>query len=109
MCDGFHRRRADGVELFIRLTPRSARDALEGVETAADGRSYLKARVRAVPEKGKANQALVRLVAAELGVPASAVEIAGGETARLKTMRVTGETQALEARLALLGKISPTR
>lgn len=105
MCDGFHRRSAGGIELFIRLTPRSARDALEGAEMAADGRSYLKARVRAVPEKGKANQALVRLVAAELGVPASAVEIASGGTARLKTLRVTGETEMLEARLATLGKV----
>ena len=103
MADGaFHRRCAGGVELVVRLTPKSARDAVEGAETAADGRRHLKARVRAVPEKGKANQALVRLLAAALGVPASAVEITSGDTARLKTVRISGDADALEARLAAL-------
>lgn len=79
-----------GVDVFVRLTPKSARDAVEGVELADDGRAHLKARVRAVPEKGKANQALVKLVAKALGVPASTVEIVSGDTARLKTLRIAG-------------------
>ena len=98
----FYRRHGDGIELHLRLTPKSARDAIEGVETAADGRSHLKARVRAVPEDGKANKALVRLVAKEMGLPASAVEIVAGETARLKTLRLHGDAAALEERLSAL-------
>lgn len=98
----FHRRRADGVELFVRLTPKSSRDAVEGIETAADGRSYLKARVRAVPEDGKANAALLRLVGRALGVPASAVTLVSGGTARLKTLRIAGDPDALEAALSRL-------
>ncbi len=50
------RLRDDGVDLFVRLTPKAAMDRLEGMETAADGRSHFKARVRAVPENGAANQ-----------------------------------------------------
>jgi uncharacterized protein (TIGR00251 family) len=96
----FYRRRGDGIELHVRLTPKSARDAIEGVETAADGRSHLKARVRAVPEDGKANKALVKLVAKEMGLPASAVAIVAGDTARLKTLRLDGDAAALEARLS---------
>ncbi len=99
---GFHRRCAYGVDIFVRLTPKSSRDALEGVAVSADGRTHLKARVRAVPEKGKANQALVSLIAKALGVPAGAVVIAVGDTARLKTVRVTGEAEAIEQRLAVL-------
>ena len=67
------RLRADGIDLFIRLTPKSSVDRLEGVETSADGRSHLKARVRAVPENGAANAALERLIGKALGVPASTV------------------------------------
>ena len=46
--------REKGVVLQVRLTPKSSRDALEGVEVLADGACVLKARVRAVPEDGKA-------------------------------------------------------
>lgn len=89
------RLRDGGVDLFVRLTPKAALDRLEGVETSADGRSHLKARVRAVPENGAANQALQRLVAKALGVPASAVSVVSGGTGRLKTLRISGEPRAL--------------
>lgn len=90
------------MELFVRLTPKSSRDAVEGVEARADGRAFLKARVRAVPEKGKANQALEKLLASALGVPASSVSVVAGGTARLKTVRVAGDPELIEAQLALL-------
>ncbi|MER9919722.1 MULTISPECIES: DUF167 family protein [unclassified Mesorhizobium] len=89
------RLRADGIDLFIRLTPKSSVDRLEGAEVSADGRSHLKARVRAVPENGAANAALERLVATALGVPASVVSVIAGGTARLKTVRVVGEPSTL--------------
>lgn len=92
---GFCRPRTDGVDLFVRLTPKAARDAFDGVETAADGRTYLKARVRAVPEKGEANRALERLVAKALGVSAGSVRVVAGGTSRLKTLRILGDPQAL--------------
>lgn len=60
---GPFRPRNDGIDLFVRLTPKAAMDRVEGIEISADGRSHLKARVRAVPENGAANQALERLVA----------------------------------------------
>lgn len=90
-----YRLRADGADLFVRLTPKASRDALEGVETTADGAAHVKARVRAVPEKGAANKALERLVARALGVPASCVSVVAGGTSRLKTVRISGEPAAL--------------
>lgn len=103
----FFQLRADGIDLFVRLTPKAAMDRLEGMETSVDGRSYLKARVRAVPENGAANRALERLVAKALGVPASGVSIAAGGTARLKTVRVLGDTAALAKRIDTLGTSAP--
>jgi uncharacterized protein YggU (UPF0235/DUF167 family) len=96
------RLRDDGVDLFVRLTPKAAMDRLEGIETSADGRSHLKARVRAVPENGAANQALERLIAKALGVPRSAVSVVAGGTARLKTLRVLGDPAALLKGVELL-------
>ncbi|TIW30430.1 MAG: hypothetical protein E5V62_32510, partial [Mesorhizobium sp.] len=53
----FFRLRNDGIDLFVRLTPKAALDGIEGVETTADGRSHLKARVRAVFRHGAAEDA----------------------------------------------------
>ncbi|HXY59877.1 MAG TPA: DUF167 family protein [Methylocystis sp.] len=89
-----------GVALWLRLTPKGGRDALEGVETLADGRAVLKARVRAVAENGKANAALTRLVAAELGAPASSVTVVSGHTARVKKLFIAGDPASLLAALA---------
>lgn len=98
----FHRRHAGGVELFVRLTPKSARDAIEGVEAGADGRAFLKARVRAVPEDGKANAALLKLLAKAIGVPKSAVTLVAGHTSRAKTIRLTGDAKRLATALNAL-------
>jgi len=85
------RLRENGIDLYVRLTPKAALDRIDGVETTADGRSHLKARVRAVPENGAANQALERMLAKALGVPVSAVSVVAGGTSRLKTLRILGD------------------
>jgi len=100
--DGPVRLRKDGIDLFVRLTPKSSAEALEGAGTAADGRRHLKARVRAVPEKGAANTALEKLLARTLGVPATAVSVVAGGTARLKCVCVQGDPAALAARAEAL-------
>ena len=97
------RQREDGVDLFVRLTPKAALDRLESVETTADGRSHLKARVRAVPENGAANQALERLLAKALGVPSSTISVVAGGAARLKTVRISGDPAMLAKGIEGLG------
>ena len=97
-------RTADGLLLHVRLTPRAGRDALDGVETLSDGRPVLKARVRVAPEDGKANDALMRLLADALGAPRSRLSLTAGATSRLKTVRlvppIDDALAALEALLA---------
>src|SRR5262249_52553034 len=90
---------ADGVALDVRLTPRSGRDEIEGVERRADGRLVLKARVRAAPFEGQANVALCRLVAHELGLAPRQVESTAGEGARVKRLRIAGDARRLDAML----------
>jgi uncharacterized protein (TIGR00251 family) len=93
---------ADGVVLSVRLTPKGGRDAIEGVERLADGRHVLKARVRAAPFEGEANDALTKLIAKTLDVPARAVNLTAGETSRIKRIAVSGDTAALAAKLERL-------
>ena len=89
----------DGVVLTVRLTPRGGRDSIDGIEQLADGRSVVKARVRAAASEGEANAALVRLLARVLGVAPRDVVLTAGATARIKRLAVAGAGPALAAAL----------
>jgi uncharacterized protein len=99
------RRSRDGVMLPVRLTPKASRDEVVGVEDHT-GACVLKARVRALPEAGRANAALETLIAKWLGLPPSTVSVAHGGKSRLKQVAVAGDGDALirliTARLAEL-------
>ncbi|WID98396.1 DUF167 family protein [Bosea vestrisii] len=89
----------DGLAIAIRLTPRGGRDSLGGIETLADGRQVLKARVRAAPTEGEANAALIVLLAEVLGVSRSQLSLTAGASARLKRIVARGDGEALAAQL----------
>jgi uncharacterized protein YggU (UPF0235/DUF167 family) len=90
---------AGGVSLAVRLTPKGGRDAIDGIEQLADGRAVLKARVRAAPSEGEANDALVRLIAKRLSVPPRDVALSAGATARVKRLVIAGDAARLIAAL----------
>ena len=92
----------DHIRLTVRLTPNGGRDAIDGVEAAADGDEHLKVRVSAVPEKGKANQALLAFLAKKLGLAKSKLSLISGETQRKKILRIEGDPEDLMRRLAEL-------
>ena len=94
MSKGAWRVVASGIELRVRLTPKSSRDAIEGLATTADGPA-IKARVRAVPVDGKANEALERLVADWLDVPRRSVAVSAGGKSRVKTLAIAGDPKLL--------------
>ncbi|MEO5374393.1 MAG: DUF167 family protein [Alphaproteobacteria bacterium] len=85
--------------MAVRLTPRAAADRIVGVAMEADGTRVLKVAVTAVPEDGKANAALIKLLAKEWKLAKTTVSIAGGATDRRKTLRVEGDTDPLMRRL----------
>ena len=89
----------DGLTVTVRLTPKGGRDAVEGIESLADGRAVLKARVRAAPSEGEANGALIRLMARTLDVAPRRVTLAAGATGRIKRLTVEGDGAALAAAL----------
>jgi uncharacterized protein YggU (UPF0235/DUF167 family) len=95
----FYRARDGGIDLFVRLTPKSGTDRVNGVQESADGRSHLAVRVRAVPEKGAANTALERVITERLGTPRSTVSVVAGHTARLKTVRIEADPAAISSKL----------
>ena len=96
--------RPDGLEVRVRVTPRGGRDAIDGVETLSDGGGGTVDHLPVV----RLDQGVRRLLAKALKVPASAVSLEAGATARLKIFSISGEGGMLAAALAkLTGRESP--
>jgi uncharacterized protein YggU (UPF0235/DUF167 family) len=94
------RRRTDGLELRVKVTPRAARDEIGGTAPDAAGATWLAVKVTAAPDAGKANKAVAKLLAERLGVAAGRVTLRHGAGARWKTFALEGEPAELERRLA---------
>ena len=89
----------DHIRLAVRLTPNGGRDAINGIEPGGEGGTLLKVRVSAIPEKGKANKALIALVAKSLGIAKSSVSLASGDTSRKKILRIDGDPEDVMKKL----------
>lgn len=88
-----------GCRIACRVTPKSSRSSIDGFFTGADGRLWLKARVTAAPEKGKANKALIKLLAKETGLARSTMSVISGQQSRNKLILIKGEPSTLEETL----------
>lgn len=83
----------------MRLSPRSRADKITGIAAGADGKPVLKVAVSAVPEKGRANAALIALLAKVWRLPKSCLAVTSGQTSRQKTVTIAGDADALMKRL----------
>ncbi|MCB9991929.1 MAG: DUF167 domain-containing protein [Rhodospirillales bacterium] len=79
---------SDCLELPVRLTPKASRNQVGGWVCDDQGQDILKISVTAVPEKGKANKALIALLAKHLKIPKSDITIIRGETDRNKILKI---------------------
>ena len=85
--------------IAVRVTPRSSKPGIGAWRAGPDGRAELEVRVSAAPTDGNANAALIRLLAKELGIARTAVEILAGETSRHKRISLPIDEAELRARL----------
>ena len=85
--------------MAVLVKPRAGRNRIEGVGTEASGGAVLRVSVTEAPEKGRANAALVKLLAKEWRLPKTAFAIAAGAGARRKTLVITGDGAVLIKRL----------
>jgi uncharacterized protein len=80
-----------GLLLDVKATPKAARDDILGIRNGA-----LMVKVTAAPEKGKANSAVIALLAKTIGVPKSAFELVSGDTDRNKVIRLASHAEAVQ-------------
>jgi uncharacterized protein YggU (UPF0235/DUF167 family) len=91
--------------LSVRLTPRASQDRVGGQWTDEKEQAWLSASVTAPPDKGRANAALIDLLARTLGVPRTSISLEAGDTSRLKRLRIKGRGADGEA-IARIGKLA---
>ncbi len=84
---------SEGVRLRLRIQPRASSEEVAGI--AGDA---IRLRLRAPPVEGAANEALVRFLAARLGVARSAIALEAGHSGRNKLVTVAGVTAEEVAR-----------
>ena len=101
----FIKENLDGVEIHIRATPNAKVEKIDGVETRDDGNQYLKVKIRAIPEDGAANDAIIKIIAKALKIPKSDIELKNGQKGRTKCLLVKNKNLDIEAIIkALLPK-----
>lgn len=81
--------------MAVKVTPKAARNIIEGIGPDPAGRPCLLVKVTAAPEGGKANAAVAQLLARAWGLPKSAVTMISGATARHKRVLAAGDGPAL--------------
>ena len=84
-----------GLSAAVRVTPKASRTKVTGLARDADGAACLAVAVTATPEDGKANVALIKLLAKEWRLAKSAITIASGTTSRRKTLHIAGDSRRL--------------
>lgn len=84
----------------MKLTPNASIDRLLGIAADVDGTLVLRAQVTAVPEDGKANAALIALLAKRWRLPKSTISVVRGVTSRRKLVAVAGDPARLHLHLS---------
>jgi len=85
--------------LPLKVQPRAARARIDGLVDDGNGGSALKIAVTAPPEGGRANQAVIELLARTLGIAKSSIDISVGAGSRRKLARLAQTDPAILARL----------
>lgn len=98
----FLREGPGGVTLLLRVAPRARGNRIEGPVTEADGGMALKVAVTAAPEDGKANDAIIALLAKSWRLPKGSFRVMQGSAARRKVLHIAGPARELAAAIRRL-------
>ena len=86
---------SDGLCVSVKVTPKASRARIAGLAREADGRAVLAVAVSAPPTDGKANAAVIALLAKEWRLAKGAFTIASGATSRRKILHIAGDVDRL--------------
>ncbi len=85
---GFNIKKKD--YLRVKVIPSSPKNEIVEILNDENGEETIKIRIKAVPEKGKANKELIKFLSEELKLPKTAICIIGGKSDRIKLIKING-------------------
>lgn len=91
--------KSDGVTIAVRLNPNASANRIQGSMRDAAGTVSLRAMVTAIPEKGKANAALIKLLSKAWSLPKTSLSVISGQTDRNKVVHIAGNPNKLSGHL----------
>ena len=91
---------AGGITVRVKVSPKASSNRIDGVHAAADGGAVLKVAVTAAPERGKANAAVIKLLAGEWRIPKGRFSVTAGTADRRKALFIEGDPRQLEQHLS---------
>jgi len=74
--------------LRIKVIPKSPKSEIVEILKDESGEETVKIRIKAVPEKGKANTELIKFLSKETGVHKDKISILSGKTSQLKLIKI---------------------
>lgn len=83
------------MKLVVHLTPKASHNKIEGWAEDEKGQKILRVKVTAVPEDGKANEALIKLLSKTFHIPPSRISLIRGATSRIKQLEIEGEIRSM--------------
>ena len=89
------------MKLIVHLTPKASHNKIEGWAKDEKGQKILRVKVTALPEDGKANQALIKLLSKALHISQSRISLIRGETSRIKQLEIGEEMKEVEQKLGI--------
>lgn len=86
-------------KVIVKVTPKASMNKLVILDPISNDIFAFKAMVTAVPEQGKANTAVINLIAKELGFSKSQIKLTQGATARMKTILIYSDKQEIISKI----------
>ena len=90
---------ANGLLIDLNVTPKASSNKIGDVVQDSQGHAILKVYVTAVPDNGKANAAVIKLLAKVWKIPKTSLAIVRGQTHRRKTIEITGDSSVLRNKI----------
>ncbi|MBY0500470.1 MAG: DUF167 family protein [Alphaproteobacteria bacterium] len=82
--------------LIVHLTPKASANKIDGWAVDVDGKKVLRVRVTAVPENGKANEGLIKLLSKTFHLSKSKIVLIRGEASRIKHFKIEEDPSIVE-------------
>lgn len=89
----------NGLDVRLQVTPKASRAALGPVRVDESGQAALKVAVTVAPEGGKANAAVIGLLAKSWRLPKSSMSVKSGATGRRKVVSIEGDPREIARRI----------